>query len=58
MENSVEQPVLNFLSHGVDVTFAGREEKALIILADMTHLFTWNLEPENPARLLSPGVSF
>jgi hypothetical protein len=40
MENSVEQPVLNFLSHGVDVTFAGREEKALIILADMTHLFT------------------
>jgi hypothetical protein len=24
----------------------------------MTHLFTWNLEPENPARLLSPGVSF
>jgi hypothetical protein len=23
----------------------------------MTHLFTWNLEPENPARLLSPGVS-
>ena len=28
MENSVEQPVFNFLSHRVDVTFAGREEKA------------------------------